>query len=85
MTATGETEEHRVISRETLNFHTQSEQLTCACGWWGHATRWDDLDHKARGGEVTPLPASPEPPKRSRRELHVAIYGSQHRCAKCRD
>lgn len=79
-----ETKEHRVVDRETLNFNTQSEQLTCACGWWGHANRWSDLDHKARGGEVTPLPAPPAPPKRPRRELHVAIYGSRHRCAKCR-
>lgn len=79
-----ETKEHQVIGRETLNSHTQPEQLTCECGWWGHANRWSDPDHKARGGEVLPLPASPSTPGRSRRELHVAIYGSRHRCAKCR-
>lgn len=79
-----ETKEHRVVSRETLNFNTGSQQLTCACGWWGHANRWNELGHKARGGEVTPLPPPPAPPKRSRRELHVAIYGNRHRCAKCR-
>lgn len=79
-----ETKEHGVIGREVLNSHTHSVQLTCACGWWGHASRWNDLDHKARGGEVAPLPAPAAPPKLSRRELHIALYGSRHRCAKCR-
>lgn len=74
--------EHRIVGREILNFRTGSE-LACACGWWGHANRWSDLDHKARGGEVPPLPTPPPAPKRSRRELHAAIYGDRHRCAKC--
>lgn len=75
--------EHRIVDRETLNIHTQSYRLTCTCGWWGHSTRWNDLDHKARGGEVAPLPVPAEPPRQSRREVHIAIYGNRHHCAKC--
>ncbi len=78
--------EHRVVDTEMLNYVTGSRRLTCACGWWGHANRWKDLDHTARGGAVPDLPTPPPAPAPavSKRDLHVALYGNRHRCATCR-
>lgn len=78
------TTEHRVVGRETLNYHTGSEQLTCVCGWWGHANRWNDLDHAAQGGEVPRLPAPTATAAVPRAALHRAIYGDFHCCSRCR-
>jgi hypothetical protein len=70
--------EHRVVHTELLNSLTLAVRLTCACGWEGHGTRW--LDHSP---DAQPLPTEPRRPI-SKRDLHVALYGSRHRCSRCR-
>jgi hypothetical protein len=71
---------HRIVDSELVAPLTGQILYTCACNWQGR--RWNE--HAEVTG-AAPLPPQPAPPKRSRRELHMAIYGNRHRCAKCRD
>ena len=64
--------EHRIVNSETLNYLTCSVRLTCACGWAGHQNNWTSPDH---GADIQPLPTAPKPPRMSREERLIAIYG----------
>lgn len=80
MTAIVEPVEHRVIKSDSQStFSGPSTTLTCLCGWRGHSTRWSDLDHAARGGDVPALPRQESPLPVSRTVLREAIYGTRRR------
>ena len=69
-----EAKEHKVTDSSLMNSLTCATWLTCSCGWQGNQVNWTDRMH---GTDIPPLPPAPEPPRISREELRVAIYGSR--------
>jgi len=70
--------EHRIVETDVQNcLSGPSTSLTCACGWYGHSTTWNSRAHAARipGAPIPVLPVVPEPPRASREEVLVALYG----------
>lgn len=70
---------HQIVETELMGSLTMQVRYMCACGWFG--PWWNG--HADEVGAAT-LPTPPASPPRSKRDLHVALYGSRHRCAKCR-
>lgn len=68
-----EAKEHEVTDSSLMNSLTCATWLTCSCGWQGNRVNWSDP--RMHGPGIPPLPATPEPPKMSREERLIAIYG----------
>jgi len=68
-----EAKEHKVTGSEVMNSLTFAEHLTCSCGWQGNRNNW--TSERMHGPGIPPLPAAPEPPRISREERLIALYG----------